>query len=81
MVVDLMIYHNVQRHSLHLANKFKRDSAYAAEYKVFMDDVLSKDYAEKVPQDQLHWNDNHVWYIPQASEEGILFSSEPANIG
>ena len=48
---------------LNLAKKFK-DTAYAAEYKIFMDDVLGKGYAQKVPQEQLQRNDGHVWYIP-----------------
>lgn len=30
---------------LNLAKKFKKDTAYAAEYKIFMDDVLGKGYA------------------------------------
>lgn len=49
---------------LNLAKKFKKDTAYAAEYKIFMDGVLGKGYAQKVPQEQLQRNDSHVWYIP-----------------
>ncbi|KAK0154050.1 hypothetical protein N1851_003872 [Merluccius polli] len=49
---------------LNLAKKFNRDTAYAAEYKIFMDDVLGKGYAQKVPQERLQRNDGHVWYIP-----------------
>lgn len=40
------------------------DSAYASEYKTFMEDVLRKGYAEKVSQKQLQRNDGKVWYIP-----------------
>ncbi|KAJ8385750.1 hypothetical protein AAFF_G00182680 [Aldrovandia affinis] len=53
----------VQR-TVNLARRFKKDSAYAAEYKAFMDNVLAKGYAERVPQEQLHRNDGHVWHIP-----------------
>lgn len=56
-------YRVAAQHTLNLAKRFK-NSAYAAEYKTFMDNVLSKGYAEKVPQEQLHRNDGHVWYIP-----------------
>lgn len=57
-------YEVAAQHILNLAKKFKRDTAYAAEYKIFMDDVLSKGYAQKVPQERLQRNDGHVWYIP-----------------
>ncbi|KAJ8393313.1 hypothetical protein AAFF_G00062140 [Aldrovandia affinis] len=50
--------------TVNLARRFKKDSAYAAEYKAFMDNVLAKGYAERVPQEQLHRNDGHVWHIP-----------------
>ncbi|KAJ8349111.1 hypothetical protein SKAU_G00277000 [Synaphobranchus kaupii] len=53
----------VQR-TVNLARRFKRDSAYAAEYKTFMDNVLAKGYAERVPQEELLRNDGHVWHIP-----------------
>ncbi|KAL0176346.1 hypothetical protein M9458_028676, partial [Cirrhinus mrigala] len=47
-----------------LSRRFKMDSAYASEYKAFMEDVLRKGYAEKVSQKQLQRNDGKVWYIP-----------------
>ena len=46
---------------LNVTKKFKKDSACAAEYKVSMDDVLSKGYADRVPQEQLQGNDDHIW--------------------
>ncbi|KAJ8398398.1 hypothetical protein AAFF_G00426530 [Aldrovandia affinis] len=52
------------RWQCNLARRFKKDSAYAAEYKAFMDNVLAKGYAERVPQEQLCRNDGHVWHIP-----------------
>lgn len=53
----------VQR-AMGLSRRFTKDSAYASEYKAFMEDVLRKGYAEKVPPHQLQRNDGKVWYIP-----------------
>lgn len=50
--------------TLNLAKRFKKDSAYANEYRAFMEDVLKKEYAEKVLQEQHEGSDGHVWYIP-----------------
>ncbi|KAK0146187.1 hypothetical protein N1851_014504 [Merluccius polli] len=37
---------------------------YAEEYTSFMEDILKKGYAEKVPPQQLRREDGKVWYIP-----------------
>ncbi|KAK0151923.1 hypothetical protein N1851_006693 [Merluccius polli] len=52
------------KRTLSLSRRFRKDSAYATEYKAFMENVLQKGYAEKVPQGQLQRNDGQVWYIP-----------------
>lgn len=57
-------YEMAAQRTVNLARRFKRDSAYATEYKTFMNKVLNKGYAEKVPQEQLLRNDGHMWYIP-----------------
>ena len=57
-------YNVALQRTLHLAGKSKKNRTYAEEYKVFMDNVLQKGYAEKVPQAQAQRNDGHVWYIP-----------------
>ncbi|XP_061073630.1 caspase-1-like [Conger conger] len=49
-----------EQRAMTLVKKFKKDEVYAAEYKDFMEDVISKGYAEKVPRDQLHRNDGQV---------------------
>ena len=50
--------------TLSLSRRFRKDQIYAAEYKTFMENVLQKGYAEKVPQEELQGTDGHVWYIP-----------------
>ncbi|KAL0151450.1 hypothetical protein M9458_053236 [Cirrhinus mrigala] len=57
-------YEMAAQRMLNLAKRFKKDSAYANEYATFMEDVLRKGYAEKVPQEQLQMSNGHVWYIP-----------------
>jgi len=57
-------YDLTAQRTLNLAKRFKKDSVFANEYSVFMEDVLRKGYAEKVPQEQLQRNDGQVWYIP-----------------
>ncbi|KAJ8362073.1 hypothetical protein AAFF_G00398230 [Aldrovandia affinis] len=61
----------VQR-TVNLARRFKKDSAYAAEYKAFMDNVLAKGYTERVPQEQLHRNDGHrgTYHITGSTTNG-----------
>ena len=54
---------SVQR-AMGLSRRFAKDSAYANEYKTFMEDVLKKGYAEKVPPCQQQRDDGKVWYIP-----------------
>lgn len=48
-----------------LKRKFERDVAYRDEYTAFMDNILDKSFAKKVPEDQLHQDcDGKVWYLP-----------------
>lgn len=55
-----------------LSRRFKRDSAYANEYKAFMEDVLRKGYAEKVPQEELQRKDGKCTISRRASYELCL---------
>lgn len=57
-------YHIAEQRAHYLARKFKRDAAFAEEYKLFMKNVIIKRYAEKVPSKDLHQNVGKVWYIP-----------------
>ncbi|KAJ8391888.1 hypothetical protein AAFF_G00083590 [Aldrovandia affinis] len=43
-----------EQRTMNLLKRFRKDESYALEYKAFMDDVIGKGYAEKVPQEQLH---------------------------
>jgi len=57
--------HHIAEQRVHyLAMKFQKDAAYAEEYKVVMEDGITKGYAEKVPSKDLHQNDGKVWYKP-----------------
>lgn len=42
-----------KQRALNIIRKFKKDKGYAAEYKGFMEEMITKGYAEKVPQEQL----------------------------
>ncbi|KAK0140258.1 hypothetical protein N1851_022806 [Merluccius polli] len=55
-------YNVALQRTLNLAGKFKKNCTYAEEYKVFMENVLQKGYAEKVPQAQVQRNDGHAMY-------------------
>ncbi|KAM3850000.1 E3 ubiquitin-protein ligase TRIM11-like, partial [Diretmus argenteus] len=50
-------YKMAEQRAMNLVKKFKKDEVYAAEYRNFMEDVISKGYAEKVPPKQLHRKD------------------------
>ena len=53
-----------KQQALNIIRKFKKDKDYAAEYKGFMEEMITKSYAEKVPQEQLLREKGKVWYIP-----------------
>lgn len=47
-----------------LSQRFKKDEAFRKDYINFMNDILAKGYAERVPEEQLHRTDGRLWYIP-----------------
>lgn len=47
-----------------LKRRLGKDAALCQEYKVFVDNLLEKNYAEKVPTGQLERDDGQVWYVP-----------------
>ncbi|KAL0147628.1 hypothetical protein M9458_057070 [Cirrhinus mrigala] len=49
---------------LGLKKKFINNHDFHQEYAGYMNDVISKGYAEQVPQEQLHCEIGKVWYIP-----------------
>lgn len=54
----------VKQRLYHLKRKLQKDPVFYAEYNTFLNDLLLKDYAEKVPEEELDRGDGKVWYIP-----------------
>lgn len=50
--------------ALSLQKRFKWNPSFHAAYTTFMEDVIQKGYAEKVPVAELESCDGHLWYIP-----------------
>ncbi|XP_077986269.1 uncharacterized protein LOC144440764 [Glandiceps talaboti] len=48
----------------HLKRRFARDHQYHEDYKVFMETIINKDDAEKIPDQELKGKDGKKWYIP-----------------
>ena len=56
---------SVAEHRLkHLKKKLSRDVGLCKKYTNFIDDLMVKDHARKVPQDQVSRKDGAVWYLP-----------------
>lgn len=49
---------------LGLKKRFLNNHEFHQEYTGYMNDVISKGYAEQIPQEQLHCENGKVWYIP-----------------
>lgn len=47
-----------------LKRKFKRNSAFYMDYCSFMEDMLLKGHAEKIPASEIEGNLGRIWYIP-----------------
>ena len=47
-----------------MKNRLANDAEYTNEYTSSMKDMLTKGYAEEVPEDELHVANDQVWYIP-----------------
>lgn len=54
----------VKQRLLGLKRKFRKDELFHTEYTSFVSNVISKSYAEKVPQHQLDGENGKTWYIP-----------------
>lgn len=64
---DMVLPNNrivAEQRALNLQRKFRKDTAFHIDYTAFMEDVISKGYAEKVPVKELERHDGRVWYIP-----------------
>ncbi|XP_033762629.1 uncharacterized protein LOC117344089 [Pecten maximus] len=47
-----------------LARRLDKDEHFRCEYTKFMDKVIGEGYARKVPLEEIHKDDGHVWYLP-----------------
>ncbi|XP_030841821.1 uncharacterized protein LOC115924137 [Strongylocentrotus purpuratus] len=53
-----------EQRAAHLQRKFARQPQFHREYAGFMDKVLNKQYAERVPEDKFLREDGKMWFIP-----------------
>ena len=60
-----------------LEKNFKRDEKYQKDYIAFMNEVIDKGYAEKVPNEDLARDDGGVYYIPH---HGVYHPKKPDKI-
>ncbi|XP_069129179.1 uncharacterized protein [Argopecten irradians] len=60
-----------------LKNKLVKNHKFRSDYVNFMDNLLSKGYAEPVSDDQLERNDGRVWYLPH---HGVYHPKKPEKI-
>ncbi|KAK0131196.1 hypothetical protein N1851_034101 [Merluccius polli] len=57
-------YQVAEQRLIGLKKKFNRSEQFRTEYTEFLEDVISKGYAEVVPQAEVQRSDGKVWYIP-----------------
>ena len=60
-----------------LERNFKRDEKYQKDYIAFMNEVIEKGYAERVPNEDLVRDDGGVYYIPH---HGVYYHKKPDKI-
>ena len=53
-----------EQRTLNLKRRFSRDPSFHKDYTMFMNDLVSSGYAERVPVTDLERSDGKVWYIP-----------------
>lgn len=54
----------VEQRASYLKKRFQKSPSFHADYIAFMNDLIAKGYAERVPEDNLQRSDGKVWYIP-----------------
>lgn len=65
--IDISMPNNkriVEQRFCYLKRRFQKDLTFHTEYNMFINDLLAKGYAEKVPEEELDHGDGKVWYIP-----------------
>lgn len=60
-----------------LQSRLKNDATYRRDYTEFMQDIIERGYAEKVPQERRHIDDGKQWYIPH---HGVYHPKKPNKI-
>ncbi len=67
----------VAKGALHQKKKMLRDSTYYSDYVEFMNKILERDYAARVPEESLHAAVGKIWYRPH---HGIYHPHKPDKI-
>lgn len=57
----------VEQRALYLKKRLQKDSSFHADYTAFLNDLLAKGYAERMPEEDLEHSDGKVWYLPHHS--------------
>ena len=53
-----------QQRAAHLKAKFRRNTKFYEDYNIFMNDTISKNYAMRVPEEEIVGPEGRTWYIP-----------------
>ena len=56
--------HQAQTRLQSLKRKLEKDSKFKEAYTTALEEMLTKGYAEPVPQDELEVSNGHIWYVP-----------------
>ncbi|XP_046567703.1 uncharacterized protein LOC124276091 [Haliotis rubra] len=62
---------------MNLKHKMERNSNFLKDYRDFMDKIVAKGYAERVPDHELERDDGRVWFIPH---HGVYHPHKPNKI-
>ena len=60
-----------------LGQRFEDDMKYRDDYTTFINEIIAKGYAEKVPKEEVSYNRGNVWYIPHY---GVYHPKKPSKI-
>lgn len=50
--------------ALNLRRWFNRDAPFQVDYTTFIEDIISKGYAQRVPAEDFGRRDGRVWHLP-----------------
>ncbi|KAK0148069.1 hypothetical protein N1851_012226 [Merluccius polli] len=53
-----------EQRALSLKRRFQKDATFHSDYTIFMHNIISCGYAEKIPADELAYSRGKIWYIP-----------------